>query len=160
MPASLAKLARAPAPAGAAGLRPLEESLSIALLRAREAVMSHFRPQLLQANLSEQQWRVIRVLADGGALDAGTAAQRSCVHPASFSRILRSLQQRGLLRAVPSRIDSRRLQVDLAPAGRELFDSMAPAFEAIYRRLEATLGKQTIGEAVRLARHVSASLRG
>jgi len=36
-------------------LRTLEKSLPISLLRAREAVMAHFRPQLLEYDLSEQQ---------------------------------------------------------------------------------------------------------
>ena len=140
-------------------LRPLEQSLAINLLRAREAVMAHFRPQLLENDLTEQQWRVIRVLAEDGVIDAGTAAQRSCVHPASFSRILRSLQKRGLLAAKPCRADSRRLLVELTPAGRELFDRMAPRSEAIYRRLERALGKDKIAEAVRMAQAISAALR-
>lgn len=141
------------------GLRPLEHSLTITLLRAREAVMTHFRPQLLENDLSEQQWRVIRALAEGGAIDAGTAAQRSCVHPASFSRILRSLQKRGVLRAEQSSVDSRRLLVELTPAGRELFSRMAPVSEAIYRRLEHKLGKDVIADAVRLAQTISSALR-
>jgi homoprotocatechuate degradation regulator HpaR len=141
------------------GLRPLEHSLAINLLRAREAVMTHFRPQLLENDLSEQQWRVIRALAEGGAIDAGTAAQRSCVHPASFSRILRSLQKRGLLAARPCTADSRRLLVELTSAGRELFERMAPLSEAIYRRLEHKLGKDTIADAVRMAQAISSALR-
>lgn len=141
------------------GLRPLQQSLTISLLQAREAVMAHFRPQLLEHDLSEQQWRVIRALAEDGGIDAGTAAQRSCILPASFSRILRTLQQRGILRTQQSRTDSRRLMVELSPAGRELFERMAPVSEAIYRRLEARMGKTVINDAVRLAQRISEALR-
>ena len=144
---------------GTLRLRPLEESLSISLLRAREAVMAHFRPQLLMNELSEQQWRVIRALAESGETDAGTVAQNSCIHPASFSRILRSLQKRKLLRAAQSRADSRRLLVELAPAGRELFEKMAPVSESIYRRLEEKLGKELIADTLLKVKKISGKLR-
>lgn len=140
-------------------LRPLEDSLSISLLRAREAVMVHFRPQLLEQDLSEQQWRVIRALAESGEVDAGTVAQNSCIHPASFSRILRSLQKRKILRTTPSRTDSRRLLVELAPGGRELFDKMAPVSESIYRRLEAKLGRDLIADTLQMVKKISGNLR-
>jgi homoprotocatechuate degradation regulator HpaR len=145
-------------PAGAA-LRRLEDSLPISLLRAREAVMAHFRPQLLENDLSEQQWRVIRVLAEGGQTDAGTVASRSCIHPASLSRILRSLQKRKLLRTSPSRADSRRLLVELAPAGRQLFEKMAPVSESIYRQLEVRLGKALLTDTLQFVKQISARLR-
>ena len=143
----------------ASALRPLEDSLSISLLRAREAVMAHFRPQLLENDLSEQQWRVIRALAESGELDAGTVAARSCIHPASFSRIVRSLQKRKILRTAQSRTDSRRLLVELAPLGRELFVKMAPVSEAIYRRLEETLGKSLIANTLQLVKQIHSELR-
>jgi homoprotocatechuate degradation regulator HpaR len=140
-------------------LRPLEDSLAISLLRAREAVMAHFRPQLLENDLSEQQWRVIRTLAESGETDAGTVAARSCIHPASLSRILRSLQKRKLLRTAQSRVDSRRLLVELAPAGRALFERMAPVSESIYLRLEERLGKSLIADTLQLIKQISTRLR-
>ena len=140
-------------------LRPLEESFPITLLRAREAVMAYFRPQLLQNDLSEQQWRVIRALAEGGETDAGKVASRSCIHPASLSRILRSLQKRKILRTAQSRVDSRRLLVELAPAGRRLFEQMAPAAEEIYRQLEERLGTALIAQTLQLVKQIDTRLR-
>ena len=51
-------------------------NLPQALLRAREAVMRYFRPNLKIAGVTEQQWRVIRALSDlagGNALFDFTA---------------------------------------------------------------------------------------
>ena len=45
-----------------AALRGIEDALPIALLRTREEVMARFRPHLHQYDITEQQWRVIRVL--------------------------------------------------------------------------------------------------
>ena len=48
-------------------MRSIERSIPIALLRAREAVMAHFRPLLADRGYTEQQWRVLRILNEYGA---------------------------------------------------------------------------------------------
>ena len=42
----------------------MHDSLTIALLQAREAAMGYFRPIVKRHNLTEQQWRIVRVLAE------------------------------------------------------------------------------------------------
>jgi len=37
-------------------------SLTLALMQARESAMDFFRPHLNRHNITEQQWRVIRIL--------------------------------------------------------------------------------------------------
>src|SRR6266849_5130597 len=44
-------------------MREFSRSLPMSLLRAREAVMRHFRPSLRDHGLTEQQWRILRALA-------------------------------------------------------------------------------------------------
>ena len=44
-------------------MRDFSRSLPMSLLRAREAVMRHFRPSLRDHGLTEQQWRILRALA-------------------------------------------------------------------------------------------------
>ena len=39
-------------------------SINIGLIQAREALMTQFRPILNQANITDQQWRIIRLLAE------------------------------------------------------------------------------------------------
>src|SRR5258708_15845358 len=68
------------------------QSLPIALLRAREAVMSYFRPHHHKGGITEQQWRVIRVLYLDGETDATTLARRSYLLAPSLSRILKDLE--------------------------------------------------------------------
>lgn len=41
-------------------------SINIGLIQAREALMTQFRPILNQANITDQQWRIIRLLAENG----------------------------------------------------------------------------------------------
>ena len=78
-------------------LRQIRSSLPISLLRTREMVMERFRPMLAKHGLTEQQWRVLRVLHEEGDLDAGTVADRACILAASLSRISRTLETAGLI---------------------------------------------------------------
>ena len=65
------------APRGNGGPPATSRSLPIALLRAREAVMGNFRPMLADFDVTEQQWRVMRVLSEAGRLDASDLAARA-----------------------------------------------------------------------------------
>jgi hypothetical protein len=66
-------------------------SLPIALLRAREKVMGPIRAMLADVGVTEQQWRVLRVLAERGTLDPTEIADRSCLLMPSLTRILQTL---------------------------------------------------------------------
>ena len=50
------------------------KSLTISMLKAREALMLSFRPMLAKHNFTEQQWRVLRVLGEKGPCDASKLA--------------------------------------------------------------------------------------
>ena len=41
-------------------------SINIALIQARESMMAFFRPIFNQHNITEQQWRIVRLLAENG----------------------------------------------------------------------------------------------
>ena len=72
-------------------------SLTIALLRARETVMSHFRPILAAHDVTEQQWRVLRVLAESGTLDVTELADKASLLAPSLTWIIKTLDERGLI---------------------------------------------------------------
>jgi homoprotocatechuate degradation regulator HpaR len=101
-------------------LPPYPQSLAGTLLAAREAVMAPIRPLLREAGFTDQQWRVLRVLADGGPLDAGGIAQSALLYAPSVTRIVRELVERGLLSRATSAHDRRRSVIEITPAGRDL----------------------------------------
>jgi homoprotocatechuate degradation regulator HpaR len=101
-------------------LPPYPQSLAGTLLAAREAVMAPIRPLLRDAGVTDQQWRVLRVLADGGPLDAGGIAESALLYAPSVTRIVRELVDRGLLSRTTSEHDRRRSVIEITPAGRDL----------------------------------------
>lgn len=129
-------------------LRPFALSLPMALLKAREAVMSNFRPFLAAEDVTEQQWRVLRALADAdGPLSVSQLAERTLLLGPSLSRILTGLEARGLLDRATASDDARRAVISINRGGRSLLAKIGPRSEARYRWIEEQLGA---GELARL----------
>lgn len=141
-------------------MRPFRRSLPMQLMRAREAVMAHFRPHLAAHGLSEQQWRVIRALEESGEADIAALAENCCLHAASLSRILPHLESQGLLVRRTSKTDQRRVMVSLTPHGRRLFSEVAPESEAIYAALAEAIGPRQIETAYRVLDELILTLSG
>ena len=124
--------------------RNTRRSLPIALLRAREAVMSHFRPMLAKYDVTEQQWRVIRVLAEAGTLDASDVAEKAFILAPSLTRMIKSLEERGFITRHKDTDDGRRVLLKLAPAGFAILNTVTPDTRAIYENLEARYGRERV----------------
>ncbi len=139
-------------------MRSFSNSLPMALLKAREAVMRRFRPGLRSHGVTEQQWRVLRALAGRPALPLRELAAETCLLAPSLSRILPQLEARGLIvrQAVPG--DLRRASVVPSPAGLELIAAHAPQSEAAYRQIERRFGAERLGQLFTLLRELERSL--
>ncbi len=121
-------------------MRTFQRSLPMQLLRAREAVMKEFLPHLRDADLTAQQWRVIRALSEEEALDMSAIADRCFLLMPSLSRIVQRLSERKLLARRGSADDQRRSMVRLTAAGRRLFERLAPISEQRYEALTRRFG--------------------
>lgn len=106
-------------------LPPYRQSIAGTLLAAREAVMAPIRPTLRDAGVTEQQWRVLRVLNDRGAIDPTGLADAALLFAPSVTRILKDLVDRALVTRAPDPRDRRRSIVSLTPAGKALLDDTA-----------------------------------
>ena len=121
------------------------KSLPIALLRAREAVMAGFRPVLARHGITEQQWRVLRVLSEmGKPLDASNLASHASILPPSLTRILKVLSERAMVSIIRDRGDGRRILVEISKGGEELIRKVAPESREIYADLERRYGEEKI----------------
>ena len=127
-------------------LRSIDLSLPMQLLRAREAAMSRFRPMLRNHGLTEQQWRVLRVLAAEKQLDTGELSRLTFLLSPSLTRILKTLDQEGLVQRTPDPDDLRRVGVRLSKAGRKLYSKVSPDSERLYREIEDQFGLQKLNE--------------
>ena len=127
-------------------MRKFDESLPMALHRAREATMAFFRPVLNDAGVTEQQWRVIRVLHERDELESLTLADIACILPPSLTGILARLEGHGLVRRRKDASDQRRLYVSLTPRGQTRFRAISAHVEQSYAAIEAKLGSRRLQE--------------
>ena len=134
-----------------------DDSLTIALLRARDAVTAQFRDHVGAAGLTLQQWRVIRALAGGTALDTTTLAKRCVILAPSLTRILRHLGDAGLVETVPSR-DRRQRVIRLTPAGETLFIDIWQVSQQKCAAIEDAFGKDELRDLVVNLNRLRASL--
>nr|WP_319514530.1 homoprotocatechuate degradation operon regulator HpaR [uncultured Cohaesibacter sp.] len=122
-----------------------QRTLPIALLRAREAVMDYFRPLLAEHDVTEQQWRVMRVLDEVGTVDASFLARQACILAPSLTRIMRTLEARGFVDVSRDSSDGRRTLVCLSKEGSKFIRKLAPASAKIYQDIESKIGGERIG---------------
>lgn len=145
-------------PAERLTLRAFEQSLPMELLRAREAAMSRFRPILRKHDLTEQQWRVIRVLADHPRTGASELAELSLLLSPSLTRILRLLEEKNLVKRGDDAKDLRRSVFQLTQKGQRLFERVAPDAHQRYQDIETQFGKERLRLLYNLLAEFSSSL--
>lgn len=119
-------------------------SLTLALLQAREAAMGYFRPLLNEYGLTEQQWRVIRILKQSpeATLESRELADQACILRPSLTGVLVRLERDGYVRRWKPEHDQRRLCVTLTEQGHALFDAMSVGMARQYRKLQQRLGTE------------------
>lgn len=115
-------------------------SLPIALIRAREGVMAPIREMLSETGITEQQWRVLRVLAEHGSLDTSTLADRASLLFPSLTRIATTLRNKGLITQTRDEVDRRRQLIEITEAGQKIIDDRADQAAQIVADFRATLG--------------------
>lgn len=127
--------------AGAPALQVFSQGLPIALMRARESTMERIRPVLRGYGVTEQQWRVLRTLAEiASEVEVTQLADLVFLAPPSLSRILRELLKRGLILRRSVESDLRRSLVSISPAGLALIERATPAVAHVTAEIDQAFG--------------------
>ena len=142
-------------PADPASPRSTRSALPMALLRAREAVMARFRPLLDAHGINEQQWRGVRGLGrTGSPRGSGPGARGQNLAP-SLTRMIRSLDERGLIRRGRDEADGRRVILTITAPGQQLIEAVTPAANAIYAGIDAEFGPERMAALIALLDELS-----
>ncbi len=117
-------------------------NLPLLMLKAREHVIARFRPLLAEHDLTEQQWRIIRVLLESGPLEPREIGELCGLSSPSLAGVLSRMDELGLVVRERFSTDQRRVRVSLSAQCRALAKRISPQIESTYEALEARLGKQ------------------
>lgn len=124
----------------------MHRNLPRLLLQARESVLTQFRPGLRQHGLTDQQWRVLRVLAEHRVCDVATIAQEAYILGPSLTGVLVRMEKSGLIVRERDAQDARRMRVRAAPKGKRLVTRLAQSIETHYEAMEVALGKTQLSQ--------------
>ena len=124
----------------------VHRNLPSLLLQAREAVMAHTRPGLREQGLSDQQWRVLRVLGELGVVETGRVAREAFILGPSLTGVLTRMERDGLIRRARDVADQRRTVVEPTAKGRRLVQKLSHSIEAHYAFMEGSLGKNKLAQ--------------
>ncbi|MBK4997606.1 homoprotocatechuate degradation operon regulator HpaR [Pseudomonas sp. S37] len=125
-------------------------SLTLTLLQAREATMAFFRPALNAHDLTEQQWRVIRILRQQGELESHRLAELACILKPSMSGVLKRLERDGIVARRKSPEDQRRVFINLTEAGQQSFLAMSEEMARNYEKILAQFGEGKLQQLMQL----------
>ncbi len=114
------------------------------LLKARESLMSHFRPILNRFGLTEQQWRILRLLDENDQLEPRELCDFCQIHSASMAGMLARMEEAALIQRSRMEGDLRRVSVRLATKGDQLVSEMAPLIDRQYVLIEEALGSDLL----------------
>jgi homoprotocatechuate degradation regulator HpaR len=117
-------------------------SLPIALLRAREKVMGPIRAMLSDVDITEQQWRVMRVLNEHGASEPTRIAEDACLLLPSLTRILQKLEEKNLIKRARDEKDRRKQVVEITEGGRALIAANLPTSLALLEDVRTKMGAE------------------
>jgi homoprotocatechuate degradation regulator HpaR len=125
-------------------------SLTLTLLQAREATMAFFRPALNAHDLTEQQWRVIRILHQQGELESHQLAELACILKPSMSGVLKRLERDGVVARRKSPEDQRRVFISLTDKGQQAFMAMSEEMARNYERILSQFGEDKLQQLMQL----------
>ena len=132
------------------GLNDFSHTLPIRLLRARHAAVSQFQPIFRKYNVTEQQWRVLRMVTSANAMTAGELSQAIFISMPSLSRIMQTLEARNLIRRHASKDDHRKTMVSSTSAAQAMVAEAAIWSDTRYNDIAQWFGKERLEHLQRL----------
>ncbi|MGE0331765.1 MAG: homoprotocatechuate degradation operon regulator HpaR [Ramlibacter sp.] len=117
-------------------------NLPLLLLQARESVIRRFRPLLNANGVTEQQWRILRVVAERGPTEPRDLVHLCAITSPSLTGILARMDDLGLVKRERVESDQRRLLVSITPKSRALVSRLAPKIDAVYAQINEVLGRE------------------
>ena len=95
-------------------------------------------------DLTEQKWRILRVLDELGEVEQSTISKEACLFLSSLTRTLRSMEQDGQISRRQDTEDKRRTLVQITDVGREILSQNMQTSIQIYHSVVEQMGQDKI----------------
>lgn len=102
--------------------------------------MGPIRGMLTDVGITEQQWRVLRVLTEEGPQDPTQIAHKACLLLPSLTRILQKLEDKGLIHRRSDPDDGRKQIVTASDMGADIIHENLSTSIELTRQLRDQMG--------------------
>ena len=109
------------------------------LYKTLDVVMPQFRAIYSEYGITEQQWRVLRVLWEHESMPLLELADITLILPPSLVGIIDRLSRVEMVKRVRSKTDRRVVFIEITAKGKALKENVSPRVDAIYARLENSI---------------------
>lgn len=122
----------------------IEHSLPWQVSLARKVLIRSLEQDLTPLQLNAQQFAILRITEREGTVTPGELAERLHVDRPTVSRLLRTLKQRGWLRAKRSLLDARHDELRVTARGQRHLDQAREVFERFTQTIEADFSDEEL----------------
>jgi len=112
------------------------------LNRALDAVMPPYRELFARYGLTEQQWRILRVIWTQEKVKSIDLSSRTLLAPASLVGIIDRLEKKGLVSRVRSTSDRRAVYIIATAKSRKLESEVSPQVAEIQAIVRSTVSEK------------------
>lgn len=127
----------------------LGSSLAYLLSRAERSVNRGLSAVLVGEDVTVEQWRIMRALADGRGESMGELAEAVLMPHPTLTKAVDRLIDRALVYRGPSKGDRRRVAVFVSERGAELLARVDGAVAEQQGEIELALGRERTGQLMR-----------
>ncbi len=120
-------------------MSPFRESLPMTMYITLDGVMPVYRDLFSRHGLTEQNWRVLRVLWDEKSVTTIQLSRQTLLPAPSLVGILDRLEKRQLVQRERSSVDRRKVNVSATETGLALYERVFPALERIHARVSSAV---------------------
>ena len=114
-------------------------SLPMLLNRSLDAIMPPYRDLFQEFGVTEQQWRVLRVLWEQKHLTSAQISILTLLPSPSLVGILDRLEKKELVKRLRSSSDRREINITITDKGRELQSEVLPKVKKIQDQIKVIL---------------------
>ena len=137
-----------------------DRALPMILYRTLDAVMPVYRNLFARYDLTEQQWRVLRVIWMEGRATAAELSERTLLSAPSLVGIIDRLEKKQLVTRMRSASDRREIHVIATNRGKALQEEVIPQVETIQARLRNAVSAREWAAMEKTLEKIARSMNG
>lgn len=134
-----------------------EDSIGYSVAALRSRMFQALDVQMAPHGFTSAQWPILRAVAHGTPTAAELCRQLN-YDTGSMTRMLNRLEQKGVIKRVPSRNDLRVVELQITPAGRKVYPKLRSIVITVLNTMVTGLAPTDIERAHGVLKHMLSNL--